>query len=121
MKGVNNNSIISSIDESNCSRKELIVDNILSRLEKVNGHTVGIYSLEAKKDSDNIRHSAIIDVINGLKNKGINILYYSSDISLQSFKEKSDIILVNRYVSSFDDVKEKVYTRDVFKRDWYII
>ncbi len=117
MKDVDNNSIISSIDESNCSRKELIVDDILSRLEKVNGHTVGIYSLEAKKDSDNIRHSAIIDVINSLQNKGINILYYSPDISLQSFKEKSDIILVNRYVSSFDDVKEKVYTRDVFKRD----
>ena len=56
-------------------------------------------------------------MINSLQNKGINILYYSPDISLQSFKEKSDIILVNRYVSSFDDVKEKVYTRDVFKRD----
>ena len=117
MKDVNNNSLISSIDNSNQGRKELIVDDIISKLKEVNGNTVGVYSIESKKDSDNIRHAAILDVIKGLEDKDINIIYYSKNTSLEDFKSQSDVILVNRYNSSLDDVKDKVYTRDVFRRD----
>ena len=117
MKNVDNNSLISSIDDSNQSRKELIVDDILNKLKVSNGNTVGVYSIESKKDSDNIRHAAILDVIKGLEDKGINIIYYSKNTSLEDFESQSDVILVNRYNSSLDDVKDKVYTRDVFRRD----
>ena len=117
MKEVKNNLIITSIDESNISRKEYIVKDIISKLASINGKTVGVYSLEAKKGSDNIRCSAIIDVINGLKMHDINILKYDQSMSLKEFKNRSDIILVNRYDSSLDDVKEKIYTRDIYRRD----
>ena len=117
MNDVKNKSLISSIDQSNMTRKELIVDDIVTKLKRMNGHVVGVYSMESKKDSDNIRHAAILDVIKGLEKLGVNILYYSPDISLESFKEESDIILVNRYDSSLDDVKDKIYTRDVYRRD----
>ena len=93
------------------------MDDILIKLKEVSGNTVGVYSIESKKDSDNIRHAAILDVIKGLEDKGINIIYYSKNTSLEEFKSLSDVILVNRYNSSLDDVKEKVYTRDVFRRD----
>ena len=117
MKEVDNNSIISAIDRSNCSRKEYIVDDILSKLEKVNGNTVGVYSIESKKDSDNKRHAAILDIIKGLEDKGIKIIYFSKEISLEQFKRDSDIILLNRYSQIFDDIKDKIYTRDIFIRD----
>ena len=117
IKEVDNNSIISAIDRSNCSRKEYIVDDILSKLEKVNGNTVGVYSIESKKDSDNKRHAAILDIIKGLEDKGIKIIYFSKEISLEQFKRDSDIILLNRYSQIFDDIKDKIYTRDIFIRD----
>ena len=117
MNNVDNNSIISAINKSNDSRKEYIVKDIISKLKDIGGKTVGIYSLESKKGSDNTRYSAILDVIKGLEIQGVNILKYSSDISLKEFKNQSDIILVNRYDSSLDDVKEKIYTRDIFRRD----
>ena len=117
MNGVDNNNLIGSINNSNKSRKDLITKDILNRLKELNGHTVGVYSLESKQNSGNIRNSAILDVISNLEKKGITIIYYSNEKDLSSFKKKSDLILTNRYDSSLDDVKDKVYTRDVYTRD----
>ena len=116
MKDVSNNDLITAISNSNRSRKEFIVKDIL-KLIKSNS-TVGVFSLLSKSSGDNTRYSAIKDVIKGLENKGISILIYDKNkMSLEDFKNKSDLIITNRYDSSLDDVKEKVYTRDLFKRD----
>ena len=116
MKDVSNNDLITAISNSNKSRKEFIVKDIL-KLIKPNS-TVGVLSLLSKSSGDNTRYSAIKDVIKGLENKGIKILIYDKNkMSLEDFKNKSDLIITNRYDSSLDDVKEKVYTRDLFKRD----
>ena len=116
MKDVSNNDLITAISNSNRSRKEFIVKDIL-KLIKLNS-TVGVFSLLSKSSGDNTRYSAIKDVIKGLENKGIKILIYDKNkMSLEDFKNKSDLIITNRYDSSLDDVKEKVYTRDLFKRD----
>ena len=108
--------LISSIDESNSKRKEYIVNDIL---RKLNGKkVVGIYSIQSKKDSDNIRHASILDIIKGLEDNGKQIIYFNKDeMSLEEFKSRSDIIIVNRYEKELEDVSEKVYTRDLFKRD----
>ena len=94
----------------------MIANDIISRL---NGHgVVGIYSIQSKKDSDNKRYAAILDIVSLLKDRNINVIYYQpNEMSLDDFKKQSDIILVNRYQSSLQDVKEKVYTRDLFLRD----
>ena len=115
-ENVSNNDLLSSIDRSNKSRKQLIVDDIVSRLKP--DSVIGVYSLESKKDSDNTRHAAIIDVINGLNKLGFTVIYNNpNDQSFEEFKKKSDLIITNRYDSSLDDVKHKVYTRDIFIRD----
>lgn len=113
---VEDSPLISSIDESNSKRKEYIVKDIL---RKLNGKTiVGIYSIQSKKDSDNIRHASILDIIKGLEDNGKQIIYFNKDkMSLDEFKTRSDIIIVNRYEKELEDVSEKVYTRDLFKRD----
>ena len=112
---IDDDGLISSIDRSNNLRKRYIVDDILSKLDK--DSVVGVYKIQSKMNSDNTRHAAILDVIDGLKNKGIKILYYDESISLEQFKKQSDIVLANRYDSSLDDIKYKVYTRDLFARD----
>ena len=117
--------LISAIVEANAKRKEFIVNDIL----KQNPKTVGIYRLVMKEGSDNFRSSAILDIIDMLKVKGVDIVIYEPVLnedgfegneviaSLQEFKEKSDIIVANRLSSDLLDVKEKVYTRDVFNSD----
>ena len=115
MKRVNNSNLLTSIDNSNQSRKEFIAKDIIRKLRENGGSTIGVFSTQSKKDSDNTRHSSILDVISILKDKGVNLIYYEND--LDSFKQKSDIILTNRYDSSLDDVKDKVYTRDLYSRD----
>ena len=116
MNDVYDDSLISSIDRSNRLRKEYIANDIINRLKSCGGTTVGIYLIQSKKDSDNKRHAAILDVIDILKENNIKIIYYD-DISLEDFKTQSDIIIANRYDSSLDDVASKVYTRDLFRRD----
>ena len=82
------------------------------------GDTVGVYSLQAKSSSDNTRFAAIKDVIKELEKQNIHIsIYEESNISLIEFKNKSDLIITNRYDPLLDDVAYKVYTRDIFKRD----
>ena len=118
-------SLISAIVEANAKRKEFIVNDIA----KQNPKTVGIYRLVMKEGSDNFRSSAILDIIDMLKVKGIETLIYEPVLqekefqgnkvvsSLQELKDKSDIIIANRLSNDLLDVKEKVYTRDIFNSD----
>ena len=116
--------LFSSIIKSNISRKKYIAHYVASLDKKV----IGIYLLAMKKNSDNFRESSIVDVIQALKelDKNITILIYEPLVnlsslfdcevvsSLESFKQKSEIILTNRPDASLDDVKEKVFTRDIY-------
>lgn len=115
--------MIEAVVKSNETRKEHIVNMILAKKPKI----VGIYRLTMKSNSDNFRASAILDIITKLKEKNINIIIYEPTIKdyydirvendIEKFKEISDIIVANRYSSVLDDIKEKVYTRDLFERD----
>ena len=116
--------LFSSIIRSNISRKKYIAHYVASLDKKV----IGIYLLAMKKNSDNFRESSIVDVILALKelDKNITILIYEPLVNLSSmfdcevvsslefFKQKSEIILANRPDTSLDDVKEKVFTRDIY-------
>lgn len=117
--------LISAIVESNNTRKEHIAKEIIDRNPKI----VGIYKLAMKSGSDNFRTSAIQDVMEKIKSNGIEIVIYEPTLkentfknnkiikNLEDFKNVSDIILVNRYDGSLKDVKDKIYTRDLFLRD----
>ena len=117
--------IIEAIVKSNKTRKEFIVDDVI----KTNAECIGIYRLTMKSGSDNFRASAIQDIINGLKNKNKSIIIYEPTLDksefngckvindLNEFKEKSEIIMANRISDELIDVKEKIYTRDLFARD----
>ena len=118
--------MIEAVVKSNAVRKEFIADTILKRHPK----TVGVYRLTMKSNSDNFRASAIQDVIKHLRANGVTIIIYEPTLEdgsefvsnkvvndLAKFKAQSDVIIANRYDSCFDDVKEKVYTRDIFKLD----
>ena len=118
--------MIEAVVKSNAVRKEFIADTILKR----NPKTVGVYRLTMKSNSDNFRASAIQDVIKHLRANGVTIIIYEPTLEdgseffgntplndLAQFKAESQVIIANRYDSCFDDVKEKVYTRDIFKRD----
>ena len=117
--------LISAIVESNNTRKEHIAKEIIDRNPKI----VGIYKLAMKSGSDNFRTSAIQDVMEIIKSNGIEIIIYESTLekeyfnnnkiikNIEEFKTISDIILVNRYDDVLKDVKDKIYTRDIFLRD----
>ena len=122
--------LIGAIVESNETRKNYIVDSVIKKLsEKHHVKAVGIYKLAMKSGSDNSRKSAILDIIKGLENRLHNTVIYVYDPSIgkladdgivlyeedfEKFKEECDIILTNRYDVKLDDVKGKVYTRDIF-------
>ena len=117
--------LIESIIKSNQTRKEHIVNMIMNKKPK----TVGVYRLTMKTNSDNFRASAIQDIILNLKAKNINIVIYEptlkSDVfeeckvvkDFNEFKKISDVILANRQEKILDEVKDKVYTRDIYNRD----
>ena len=119
------NKIITAVVESNKTRKEFIVNSILSRSPKI----VGIYRLIMKKDSDNFRESAIVDIIDMLIKNEINIIIYeplikNSDLyevniidELDEFVKKSDLILANRMTRELAKHKNKVYSRDLFREN----
>lgn len=119
------NNIIGAIVESNTTRKDHIADMILKRNPKV----VGIYRLTMKTNSDNFRASSIQGIMKRIKAKGIEVVVYepvlkednffnSKVISdLNEFKEIADVIVSNRLAEELFDVEEKVYTRDLFRRD----
>ncbi len=117
--------MIKAIVDSNKTRKNHIANMILSQ----NPHTVGIYRLTMKKDSDNFRTSAIQDVINNLSMHDLEILIYEPTLSasyfnnypvindFDEFTEKSDVIIANRLEKPLTKVRKKVYTRDLFSKD----
>lgn len=123
-KGIPNN-MITAIVEANDTRKRHIANQILARNPKI----VGVYRLTMKTGSDNFRQSAIQDVINHLKRDGVEVVIYEPVLEeaefdgskvikdFAEFKEVSDVIVANRLSDELKDVKDKVYTRDVFSRD----
>lgn len=117
--------IISAIVEANRTRKDHISNMILSKNPKI----VGVYRLTMKTGSDNFRASAIQGVMKRIKAKGVEVVVYEPTLKeneffnsrvirdLDEFKRISDVIIVNRLDDNVKDVKEKVYTRDLFARD----
>lgn len=118
--------MISAVVSANDTRKTYIADAILER----NPETVGVFRLTMKSGSDNFRASAIQGVMEHLKEKGVSIIVYEPTLEdgsvfdgntvvndLDVFRQKSDVILANRYDSCLEDVLDKVYTRDLYFRD----
>ena len=119
--------MIEAVVHSNIVRKDFIADEIISRCPDV----VGVYRLTMKSNSDNFRASAIQDVMKRIRAEGIPIIIYEPTLDdgseffrsevvndIERFKSESDVILANRFDSDIlDDVSDKVYTRDLFRRD----
>ncbi|GAB3480768.1 nucleotide sugar dehydrogenase [Marinomonas epiphytica] len=119
------NNIVRAIVDANVTRKDFIAESILKRAPK----TVGIYRLVMKAGSDNFRASAIQGIMKRIKAKGIDVVVYEPVLSeetffnskvvndLDAFKAMSDVIVANRLTDDVADVKDKVYTRDLFGND----
>lgn len=117
--------IISAIVDANRTRKDFIADQIVSR----NPKTVGVYRLTMKSGSDNFRQSSIQGVMKRIKAKGIEVVVYEPTMKedmffnskvikdINEFKEKSDVIIANRWNDELKGAEDKIYTRDLFFRD----
>ena len=114
--------LIQATIEANATRKKFITSEIL----KINAKTIGIFRISMKKESDNWRESSIIDIIKLLKKKGKKIIIYEPYISkkeflgfpiinnISIFKNQSNLVITNRMQEELEDIKNKVFTRDIF-------
>ena len=114
--------LIQATIEANATRKKFITSEIL----KIKAKTIGIFRISMKKESDNWRESSIIDIIKLLKKKGKKIIIYEPYISkkeflgfpiinnISIFKNQSNLVITNRMQEELEDIKNKVFTRDIF-------
>ena len=119
------NNLIQAIVSANSTRKDFIAESILKKKPKI----VGVYKLSMKKESDNFRSSSIQGVMERIKAKGVQVIvyepsiddkfFYNSEIvkDLDSFKQRADVVISNRFSEELADIEEKVYTRDLFRKD----